>query len=516
MAVATTNATNDWVEFETSSPPTQKKYAAPDKGWGANHNDASAIEDDFEDDAIVGEAVKGIPACSTWVSSSSSDQGGGEEEGDSSCSAVPPPAPKMRDHPSMESDRLKKLVTRLSCALALFVAIAVSLGVALVAEITTDGNDNGGGYEETNNVSVAASSGGIDTAFVDEAAVWDVPKMEEDPLIVESTTPSPSSLALTSKPPTLSPSSKPTTSNPSSMPTHAPTTSSPSNTPTSSPIDPFYYGDLSITNDDLGIEVSDGLSVKLIATAGLKVLYADGEESDDDYHELMDGAGIIPLQEDGGYVYVSNSERDKGKGGVYGMYFDKYGNITQYKALLTGTTLNCGGGLSPWNTWISCEEYSDGQCWQVDPDPMSKHHENPSETNLGSRWGGTYESVAVDNRNAERPVFFVTEDSSDGPLRRVEVNGTGWDSLHENENVVSTSFLHIVNGNEFEWTEDEDDGMDSAWDYFPNAEGISFHEDEGKLYFMSKTLKTLLILDLDEMTYETETVSAHYMDIIWD
>ena len=51
--------------------------------------------------------------------------------------------------------------------------------------------------------------------------------------------------------------------------------------------------------------------------------------------------------------------------------------------------------------------------------------------------------------------------------------------------------------------------MDSAWDYFPNAEGISFHEDEGKLYFMSKTLMTLLILDLDEMTYETETVSAH-------
>lgn len=34
------------------------------------------------------------------------------------------------------------------------------------------------------------------------------------------------------------------------------------------------------------------------------------------------------------------------------------GDLVKYKALLTGTTWNCGGGLTPWNTWISCEEHS--------------------------------------------------------------------------------------------------------------------------------------------------------------
>ena len=32
------------------------------------------------------------------------------------------------------------------------------------------------------------------------------------------------------------------------------------------------------------------------------------------------------------------------------------GGLVQYKALLTGTYWNYGGGLTPWNTWISCEE----------------------------------------------------------------------------------------------------------------------------------------------------------------
>ena len=56
----------------------------------------------------------------------------------------------------------------------------------------------------------------------------------------------------------------------------------------------------------------------------------------------MDGAGVTTLP-DGGYVYVSNSEDDSGRGGVYGLYFNKDGEITNYKALLSGTTWNCGG-----------------------------------------------------------------------------------------------------------------------------------------------------------------------------
>ena len=76
-------------------------------------------------------------------------------------------------------------------------------------------------------------------------------------------------------------------------------------------------------------------------------------------------------------------------GGVYGLYFNEDGEVTDYKTLLGGTNWNCSGGLSPWNTWISCEETSGGQCWQVDPDPWSINHETPMETLLGGD-GGRY------------------------------------------------------------------------------------------------------------------------------
>ena len=64
-----------------------------------------------------------------------------------------------------------------------------------------------------------------------------------------------------------------------------------------------------------------------------------------------------------------------------------------YKPLLRNTSRNCGGGLTPWNTWISCEEVRGGQCWQVDPNPNGVHHKTPKETLLGGGNGGKYETV---------------------------------------------------------------------------------------------------------------------------
>jgi len=115
--------------------------------------------------------------------------------------------------------------------------------------------------------------------------------------------------------------------------------------------------------------------------------------------------------------------------------------------------------------------------------------------------------VPVDNRTPERPIFFVTEDLSDGALCRVGVHGTGWNSLHQD---VATSFLRISDDSRFEWTVDEDDAKDSAEDYYPDSEGISFHKEGGKLYFMSKVLKTMIILDLENLTYESETTDKKF------
>ena len=122
--------------------------------------------------------------------------------------------------------------------------------------------------------------------------------------------------------------------------------------------------------------------------------------------------------------------------------------------------------------------------------------------------GGNYESVAVDDRVYDRPVFFTTEDSSDGALRRFIASQHGWDALHmEGDH----SFLNLFDDGTYEWTTDEKDARKSAKEYFPNAEGIQVHE--GKVFFMSKLLHRLLILDLESMTYTAEESGFKFIDL---
>ena len=117
---------------------------------------------------------------------------------------------------------------------------------------------------------------------------------------------------------------------------------------------------------------------------------------------------------------------------------------------------------SPWQTWISCEEVMGGQCWQIDPHPLSLR---PARVTLlgDSVQGGKYESVAVDNRNPERPIFFTTEDHEWGALRRFRADRRGWHALHTGGN---TTLLNILDESTFEWTTDEGKGRTSANTYF--------------------------------------------------
>lgn len=120
---------------------------------------------------------------------------------------------------------------------------------------------------------------------------------------------------------------------------------------------PYLFGSELIAVPELDIEISSGLNVKLIAREGDPVQFANGDRSVDSWHTKCDAAGIVLLDPENptesGYVYMSNSEVEDYGGGVYGLYFDRYGNITGYKPLLQGTSKNCGGGHTPWNTWVS-------------------------------------------------------------------------------------------------------------------------------------------------------------------
>ena len=150
-------------------------------------------------------------------------------------------------------------------------------------------------------------------------------------------------------------------------------------------------------------------------------------------------------------------------------------------------------------------ESNGGHCWQVDPNPDSPNHSSPKRTLLGGASGGNYESVAVDDRNAGNPVFFTTEDNSRGELRRFVADGNGWDALHVGGR---TTYLEFLGGNKFRWTSSLSAGMNSASTHYPNTEGIAYHNST--LYFVSKVLKRMFILNLDDMTYTFENTGSKF------
>ena len=297
------------------------------------------------------------------------------------------------------------------------------------------------------------------------------------------------------------------------QPTKAPAqaTKSPTKRPTSAPVAAkLQLGELKPVNSN-SLRLSQGLSATLIAEAGKKVQYkspqANVTQSTLNFHFSADGADIFSLP-NGGYIYASNAELGTGSGGVFGVEFDDSGLVRNYKALITGTTSNCNGGRTPWNTWVTCEEYRSGQCWQVDPTGV-----RPGEKTVVGQEGGAYEAFAYDDRNTSAPSYYITEDVQNGALRRYRPPMNYpmvWESLHLTNGTHDYLVLDPISGT-FSWSPSLQEGRDSAIAYFRNSEGIAIRN--GKLAFVSKVQKELFILDLDKFTYtsfstETSTLTG--------
>ena len=163
--------------------------------------------------------------------------------------------------------------------------------------------------------------------------------------------------------------------------------------------------------DELGLALAEGCEARLLAVAGDRVDTpgADSARSEYQWHTYPDGVAVFS-RPDGGWVYTSNSEVPiVPLGGCGAIGFNPQGEVDSAYSILSGTTQNCAGGTTPWQTWISCEESRSGQCFECDPFRPGQGVAKPA---LGIF---AHEAFALDDKRA---TAYLTEDTRDGRFYR--------------------------------------------------------------------------------------------------
>jgi secreted PhoX family phosphatase len=162
--------------------------------------------------------------------------------------------------------------------------------------------------------------------------------------------------------------------------------------------------------DANGIRLPSGFTSRVIARSRQKVpgtAYT--------WHDAPDGGACYA---DGtGWIYVSNSEISS-TGGAGAVRFDSSGAVTGAYRILSNTNVNCAGGKTPWNTWLSCEEVDRGYVYETDPWGVK------AAVRRDAMGRFKHEAAACD---PVRRVIYLTEDVSDGAFYRFRP--TTWGDL---------------------------------------------------------------------------------------
>ncbi|MGB5702477.1 MAG: alkaline phosphatase PhoX [Polyangiales bacterium] len=185
--------------------------------------------------------------------------------------------------------------------------------------------------------------------------------------------------------------------------------------------------------DENGLRLPAGFTSRIVARSGMPV-----GSSDYVWHNAPDGGAVFTTG-DGGWIYVSNSETfPQLGGGASALRFSADGEIVDAYRILSGTTLNCAGGGTPWGTWLSCEETPVGLVWECDP---LGERDGVARPAMGSF---EHEAAAIDEANQHayltedvgdgrfyRFVYDAPEDLSAGELQVAEVLGDGPEGMVE-------------------------------------------------------------------------------------